>query len=127
MARAKMGMAFASISGAIGAIIIYVLRSGVTVIRQKPTAVRNPNSVRQAAVRNRLSVFNNAWNNILSSGEQAMWGGVAKSNYRENTGGSGVRALKVDVHKPADILGIYVYLPAIDRIDPIGRAAGGAE
>ena len=27
---------------------------------------------------------------------------------------SGVRALKVDVHKPADILGIYVYLPATD-------------
>ncbi len=25
---------------------------------------------------------------------------------------SGVRALKVDVHKPADVLGIYVYLPA---------------
>jgi len=25
---------------------------------------------------------------------------------------SGVRALKVDVHKPADILGVYIYLPA---------------
>ncbi|MBI2895540.1 MAG: DEAD/DEAH box helicase [Deltaproteobacteria bacterium] len=25
---------------------------------------------------------------------------------------SGVRALKVDVHKPADVLGVYVYLPA---------------
>jgi hypothetical protein len=33
---------------------------------------------------------------------------------------SGVRALKVDVHKPADVLGIYVYLPASDL------AAGGA-
>jgi len=27
---------------------------------------------------------------------------------------SGVRALKVDVHKPADVLGIYVYLPSHD-------------
>ena len=27
---------------------------------------------------------------------------------------SGVRALKVDVHTPADVLGIYVYLPATD-------------
>jgi len=26
---------------------------------------------------------------------------------------SGVRALKVDVHKPADVLGVYVYLPAV--------------
>ncbi|HHH31790.1 MAG TPA: ATP-dependent helicase [Polyangiaceae bacterium] len=32
---------------------------------------------------------------------------------------SGIRALKVDVHKPADVLGIYVYLPAA------GLAAGG--
>jgi hypothetical protein len=23
-----------------------------------------------------------------------------------------VRALKVDVHKPADVLGVYIYLPA---------------
>jgi len=27
---------------------------------------------------------------------------------------SGVRALSIDVHKPADVLGIYVYLPATD-------------
>ena len=32
---------------------------------------------------------------------------------------SGVRALKVDVHKPADLLGIYLYLPAA------GVVAGG--
>jgi superfamily II DNA or RNA helicase len=28
---------------------------------------------------------------------------------------SGVRALKVDVHKPADVLGVYVYLPVGDE------------
>ena len=29
---------------------------------------------------------------------------------------SGVRALKVDVHRPADVLGIYVYLPANELV-----------
>jgi hypothetical protein len=28
---------------------------------------------------------------------------------------SGVRALKVDVHKPADVLGVYVYLPVAEE------------
>ena len=34
---------------------------------------------------------------------------------------SGVRAVKVDVHTPADVLGIYVYLPTTD-LAPGGEA-----
>lgn len=78
MAKIKFGLVVTDARGKAGGMVYSKNRSGAY-LRTKVTPV-NPNTQRQATVRNNLTQNSKAWSNILSDGQRASYQALADNN-----------------------------------------------
>jgi hypothetical protein len=89
MAVVTLGNAISKIRGSIGNQVYVGWKSGVTYIRSKASAISNPQSYDQVAIRSNLAMLSKYWMTTLKQGQRDAWETFAKTKpgYYPNSGG----------------------------------------